>query len=253
MSYCCSIYREKIQSLVDFPLEGLDLTSRVRGPTQGQQCIYDLYAVSNHHGGYGGGHCTSVVLVAAPLMYLSDTAHAHHAATKKWYCFDDSWVSPAEASACKVRLSWRVPHTHALRLPLPMCCSIGCARVRRPHQPQPHPPQPQAMERPRSQPLMTQLPLLLPPQTPPRLPPQATKLLPQRSCRCRVLCRFASAHVMAGALNFSKMHALSHAAVLCFLAVLAASQTLGESCVTSLSVYGSGWCRPGFILSPIIN
>jgi len=39
--------------------------------------LYDLFAVSNHFGGTGGGHYT---------------AYAKNPKTKKWYDFDDSYV-----------------------------------------------------------------------------------------------------------------------------------------------------------------
>ncbi len=64
-------YREKIGGLVDFPIEGLDLTSRVKGPIEeGVKYVYDLYAVSDHHGGYGGGHCLSSFIYSSLLFLL---------------------------------------------------------------------------------------------------------------------------------------------------------------------------------------
>uniref|UniRef100_A0A9J2P6X9 Ubiquitin carboxyl-terminal hydrolase n=1 Tax=Ascaris lumbricoides TaxID=6252 RepID=A0A9J2P6X9_ASCLU len=47
--------REKIDIPVEFPLTGLDLTSRVVDEKFGK-AVYDLIAVSNHAGGLGGGH-----------------------------------------------------------------------------------------------------------------------------------------------------------------------------------------------------
>eukprot|EP00042_Codosiga_hollandica_P038991 m.323626 g.323626 ORF g.323626 m.323626 type:complete len:1018 (-) comp55529_c0_seq4:116-3169(-) len=82
-----SYYREKINTYIDFPLEGLDLTDRICAPNPtNQKFIYDLYAVSHHHGGYGGGHYT---------------AHALHLGTKKWHQFDDSYTSSANPEDCK--------------------------------------------------------------------------------------------------------------------------------------------------------
>lgn len=43
--------------------------------------MYDLYAVSNHYGGYGGGHYTA-------YCRSSDDA---------WHCYDDSHVSRVDA------------------------------------------------------------------------------------------------------------------------------------------------------------
>lgn len=51
-------FRDKIDVLVDFPTEGLDLSYRV-GLKEGKETIYDLFAVDNHYGGLGGGHYTA--------------------------------------------------------------------------------------------------------------------------------------------------------------------------------------------------
>ncbi|KAI8972314.1 hypothetical protein BDB01DRAFT_730209 [Pilobolus umbonatus] len=55
-------WRDKIDSLIDFPIEGLDLTDRILSVDhtkvkEEDRVIYDLYAVDNHFGGLGGGHC----------------------------------------------------------------------------------------------------------------------------------------------------------------------------------------------------
>lgn len=51
--------RDKLDVLVDFPIEGLDLTERVIDKEDGKQEIYDLIAVDDHWGGMGGGHYTA--------------------------------------------------------------------------------------------------------------------------------------------------------------------------------------------------
>ena len=51
--------RDKVDVLVDFPIEGLDLTKRVGCKEEGKEYIYDLFAVDNHYGGLGGGHYTA--------------------------------------------------------------------------------------------------------------------------------------------------------------------------------------------------
>ena len=51
--------RDKLDVLVDFPIEGLDLTERVIDKEDGKQEIYDLIAVDDHWGGLGGGHYTA--------------------------------------------------------------------------------------------------------------------------------------------------------------------------------------------------
>ena len=76
--------RDKIEAFVEYPIKGLDLTQIVSKPdtsiasseSQLFPPIYDLYAVSNHYGGLGGGHYT---------------AYAQRGG--KWYNFDDSRVT----------------------------------------------------------------------------------------------------------------------------------------------------------------
>lgn len=52
-------FRDKIDVLVDFPVEQLDLTGRVAMPEDGKSLVYDLFGVDNHYGGLGGGHYTA--------------------------------------------------------------------------------------------------------------------------------------------------------------------------------------------------
>eukprot|EP01116_Phalansterium_solitarium_P025615 TRINITY_DN987_c0_g1_i1.p1 TRINITY_DN987_c0_g1~~TRINITY_DN987_c0_g1_i1.p1 ORF type:complete len:921 (-),score=331.15 TRINITY_DN987_c0_g1_i1:567-3248(-) len=70
--------RDKLTIGVDFPLAGLDLSSFVLGNT-GDSTLYDLFAVSNHSGGMGGGHYT---------------AYAKNRDDGGWYLFNDSSVAP---------------------------------------------------------------------------------------------------------------------------------------------------------------
>ena len=51
--------RDKLDVLVDFPIEGLDLNSRVVEIEDGKSEVYDLFAVDDHWGGLGGGHYTA--------------------------------------------------------------------------------------------------------------------------------------------------------------------------------------------------
>ena len=83
-------YGQKIDSHVEFPLEGLDLTDLVQsqigreGPSKTEdRLIYDCYAVSNHYGNMGFGHYT---------------AYARSPTDDKWYEFDDSRVSAIRPS-----------------------------------------------------------------------------------------------------------------------------------------------------------
>ncbi len=52
-------FRDKLDVSVDFPIQGLDLTTRVATQEEGKSPIYDLFAVDNHYGGLGGGHYTA--------------------------------------------------------------------------------------------------------------------------------------------------------------------------------------------------
>ena len=54
-------HHSKINTVVNFPLEGLDLTGRVQGPSDGKSLEYDLVAIDNHMGSMGGGHYTAYV------------------------------------------------------------------------------------------------------------------------------------------------------------------------------------------------
>ena len=79
------IYRDKIDTLVDFPLNNLDMSPYVLpNASSGPAPIYDLYAVVNHFGGMGGGHYT---------------AYTRHAEEGTWHLYDDSHCTPVEASA----------------------------------------------------------------------------------------------------------------------------------------------------------
>ncbi|PNY22306.1 Ubiquitin carboxyl-terminal hydrolase 12 [Tolypocladium capitatum] len=69
--------RDKLDVLVDFPIENLDLTSRVIQKEEGKTEIYDLIAVDDHYGGLGGGHYT---------------AYAKNFVDRRWYSFNDSSV-----------------------------------------------------------------------------------------------------------------------------------------------------------------
>lgn len=52
--------RDKLDVMVDYPIEGLDMTDKVGLKEDGKEYIYDLFAVDNHFGGLGGGHYTAI-------------------------------------------------------------------------------------------------------------------------------------------------------------------------------------------------
>jgi len=65
--------------MVDFPITGLDMSNFIVNDKEEKSPIYDLYAVSNHYGGLGGGHYTAV---------------AKNIIDGQWYNLDDSSVTP---------------------------------------------------------------------------------------------------------------------------------------------------------------
>jgi ubiquitin carboxyl-terminal hydrolase 8 len=66
--------QDKITSLIDFPLENLDLSKYVQGYNP-HQYAYDLYGVCNHIGGVMGGHYTAFVKNSEEQwMHYNDTS-----------------------------------------------------------------------------------------------------------------------------------------------------------------------------------
>jgi ubiquitin carboxyl-terminal hydrolase 4/11/15 len=72
---------KKITAHVDCPLENLDLKPYVLGEGK-DAAVYDLYAISNHYGGLGGGHYT---------------AYAKNIFDGKWHEFNDSSVHSTDS------------------------------------------------------------------------------------------------------------------------------------------------------------
>jgi len=70
----------KLDTFIDYPISELDLTSYIISDNQKltNPPIYDLYAISIHSGGLGGGHYT---------------AYGLNPMDKQWYSFNDSSVS----------------------------------------------------------------------------------------------------------------------------------------------------------------
>ncbi|KAJ7952218.1 Ubiquitin carboxyl-terminal hydrolase [Quillaja saponaria] len=77
--------KNKLDTVVNFPIHNLDLTKYVRSK-DGHCYVYELYAISNHYGGLGGGHYT---------------AYAKLVNENRWYHFDDSHVSEVVESEIK--------------------------------------------------------------------------------------------------------------------------------------------------------
>jgi len=82
---------KKIQDLVDFPIENLDLSKYVSGYNP-KQYVYNLYAVCNHMGGTQGGHYTAFVKTADnEWVHFNDThverrLNPSQIVTPKAYC-----------------------------------------------------------------------------------------------------------------------------------------------------------------------
>ncbi|XP_025107541.1 ubiquitin carboxyl-terminal hydrolase 19-like [Pomacea canaliculata] len=80
------VWREKLDTMVDFPTRDLDLTPyTMGGQGSGPRAIYDLYGVVNHKGGILGGHYTSMARCADLVQPLKNEVG--------WRLFDDSHVS----------------------------------------------------------------------------------------------------------------------------------------------------------------
>lgn len=73
-----SSFSDKINELIEFPIENFDLSSYVTKSDSGKEYIYDLVGVDNHYGGIGGGHYT---------------AFAKNFNDSNWYYFNDSRVT----------------------------------------------------------------------------------------------------------------------------------------------------------------
>merc|ERR1711892_123280 len=83
-------YRDKIDTLIDFPITNLDMTPYVINPSHGQ-AVYDLISVSNHYGGMGGGHYT---------------AYGKNKTDGNWYYFDDSSVTQTNEEAVVTKAAY---------------------------------------------------------------------------------------------------------------------------------------------------
>lgn len=78
--YSRSVYHSKITDMVEYPVEGLDLTEFLDASQAKQNAVYDLYGIINHWGNVSGGHYTATC--KNPL-------------NKQWYEFNDADVKPA--------------------------------------------------------------------------------------------------------------------------------------------------------------
>merc|ERR1719290_763914 len=83
-------WRDKIDTLIEFPVKNLDMTQYVINSSHGQ-AVYDLIGVSNHYGGMGGGHYT---------------AYGKNKTDGNWYYFDDSSVTQTNEEAVVTKAAY---------------------------------------------------------------------------------------------------------------------------------------------------
>ena len=95
--------REKLETMVDFPLKDLDLSKHLGQAIKAKQEVgdgdskrikiphYNLYAVSNHYGRSGAGHYT---------------AFARNNIDGRWYEYDDDHVTPVGANQVKSKAAY---------------------------------------------------------------------------------------------------------------------------------------------------
>eukprot|EP00268_Persea_americana_P027801 TRINITY_DN27076_c0_g1_i2.p1 TRINITY_DN27076_c0_g1~~TRINITY_DN27076_c0_g1_i2.p1 ORF type:complete len:926 (-),score=172.52 TRINITY_DN27076_c0_g1_i2:429-3206(-) len=83
--------KNKLDTFVNFPLSNLDLSQYVMHKDATQSHMYELYAVSNHYGGLGGGHYS---------------AYAKLIKESRWYHFDDSHVSLVTEDSIKTSAAY---------------------------------------------------------------------------------------------------------------------------------------------------
>ena len=77
------IWRKKLNTCVDFPLESLDMRDFMFRVDQNTNTLYDLTGVVNHTGTLEGGHYT---------------ATCRNPRKSKWFKFDDTDVSDLTAA-----------------------------------------------------------------------------------------------------------------------------------------------------------
>ncbi|KAB2066169.1 hypothetical protein ES319_A09G140900v1 [Gossypium barbadense] len=78
-------FKNKLETYVDFPIHDLNLSNYISHIDNQLSNCYQLYAVTNHYGGMGGGHYTAFI------------DHGHG----RWYEFDDDRVFPISEDRIK--------------------------------------------------------------------------------------------------------------------------------------------------------
>jgi len=84
--------RDKLNTPVDFPIHELDLSTFTLNKQPGAPPpVYELFAISNHSGGLGGGHYT---------------AFAKNKDNGTWYLFNDNACKPVDESQIKTTAAY---------------------------------------------------------------------------------------------------------------------------------------------------
>ncbi|XVE75847.1 hypothetical protein DITRI_Ditri12bG0124200 [Diplodiscus trichospermus] len=83
-------FKNKLETFVDFPIHDLNLSNYISHIDGQLSHFYQLYAVSNHYGGMGGGHYTAFV------------DHGRG----RWYEFDDDRVFPISEDRIKTSAAY---------------------------------------------------------------------------------------------------------------------------------------------------
>uniref|UniRef100_A0A7N0U984 Ubiquitin carboxyl-terminal hydrolase n=1 Tax=Kalanchoe fedtschenkoi TaxID=63787 RepID=A0A7N0U984_KALFE len=83
--------KNKLDAFVNFPIHNLDLSKYIGDVSNQNSNVYELYAISNHYGGLGGGHYTAMVKLIEE---------------NKWYHFDDSHVSSINEADIKTSAAY---------------------------------------------------------------------------------------------------------------------------------------------------
>lgn len=64
--------KNKLDTFVNFPVHNLDLSKYVgHRESASSSLVYELYAISNHYGGLGGGHYSAFAKVRSFPIFLS--------------------------------------------------------------------------------------------------------------------------------------------------------------------------------------
>jgi ubiquitin C-terminal hydrolase len=109
------VHREKIDALVDFPIDGLDLAPYcAKGSSHNDKgTIYDLFAINNHYGRMGFGHYTSVARDWMDMYKHGNMDKGEDGegididlGGDEWYSYDDNDVTKISQKEVKTRAAY---------------------------------------------------------------------------------------------------------------------------------------------------